>query len=303
MNADLTVIILTHDEEVNLPHAFRSLAPLEARIVVVDSWSADGTAEIARGMGCEVVEHAFSTQAEQLNWALDHVQIDTPWIMRIDADERLTTDLAEELLQVVGLAPEDVTGFEVKRRVYFWGRWIRHGGHYPTWLLRVWRRGTARSELRWMDEHMVSSKGTIEKLKNDIIDENHKGLAFWVSKHNRYADREVKELLRGGGGRAIKIVGQAGRKRWLKQNVYLRAPLFVRALAYWFYRYFLRLGFMDGIAGFVFHFNQGLWYRLLVDAKLYEARLAATNSVGRVVEESAGAGGEIGKGQSTTIRG
>jgi glycosyltransferase involved in cell wall biosynthesis len=266
----LSIIILTRDEEENLPSTLASVANLGATIFVVDSGSSDETVDVARRAGCTVVEHPFATQADQLNWALDSLPITTDWVMRLDADERLTPELVEELKGTLPAASSSTAGYEVKRRVYFWGRWIRHGGYYPTWLFRVWRRGAARSEPRWMDEHMVASGGRIERLANDIIDENFKGLGFFTDKHNRYADREVRDLL------AIKqfeteIKGQAARRRWMKQNLYARSPLFLRAFAYWFLRYFLQAGFLDGRPGLVFHFLQGFWYRFLVDAKLEEA--------------------------------
>ena len=191
----LSVVILTLNEEANLPLALASLRGLNAEVFVVDSGSTDRTLEIARAAGCHVVEHPFESQAHQLNWTLDTLPIGTPWVMRLDADERLTPELAQELADRLPALPDDVTGLLVKRRVYFWGRWIRHGGYYPTWLLRIWRHGRARCEQRWMDEHMVVGGGRTLRLDQDIIDENHKGLTFWTDKHNRYADREVKDLL------------------------------------------------------------------------------------------------------------
>lgn len=269
----LSVIILTKDEEQNLRVGLESLRPLGCRVFIVDSGSRDRTVDLARIFGCTVVERPWTTYGEQFAWAMDNLPFDTPWVMRLDADERLTPDLVEELRSALSRASDDVGGFQMKRRVYFWGRWIRHGGYYPTWLLRVWRRGEARIESRWMDEHMVLKRGAVASLDHDLIDENHKGLGFWVDKHNRYADREVKDLI----AMEAKIdeppvAGQAGRRRWLKQNVYANAPLFLRAFAYWLFRYVFRAGFLDGVPGLVFHFNQGLWYRLLVDAKLYEMR-------------------------------
>jgi len=269
---DLTILILTLNEEANLPYTLASLRGMGVRTIVVDSGSTDRTVEIATAAGCAVVVHPFTTQAAQVNWALDSLEIKSGWVMRLDADERVTEELAEELSSILADTPKEITAFEVKRRVYFWGRWIRYGGYYPTWLLRVWRLGTARSEQRWMDEHMVSSAGTIARLRHDIVDENHKGIAFWIDKHNRYADREVKDLLAGERSDGS-VLGQAGRRRWLKTNVYRRSPLFLRAVAYWWLRYIVLLGFLDGLPGMVFHFNQALWYRLLVDAKLYEDRL------------------------------
>lgn len=270
----LTVLILTKNEALNLPHALESLAPLGAKIVIVDSGSTDGTLDIARQHGCEVTANPFVSHAQQLNWAIDTLSITTPWIMRLDADERLTPELAREIPGALARASEHISGFELKRRVYFWGTWIRHGGYYPTWLLRIWRRGSGRLEERWMDEHVVLSGGRVARLSHDIIDENHKGLGYWVEKHNGYADREVLDLLaqrQGNEAGSGAPDGQAGRRRWLKTNVYAKTPLFLRAALYWLWRYVFRLGFLDGRAGLVFHFMQGFWYRMLIDAKLYEA--------------------------------
>lgn len=273
----LSVVILTRDEEANLPTCLESLRGLDAQVFVVDSGSTDRTRDIALQAGCVVVDHPFENYARQLNWALDNLPFSSPWVMRLDADERLTPELAQELLALLPTLPEGVGGLMLKRRVYFWGRFIRHGGYYPTWLLRLWRRGLAKSEDRWMDEHMVLSGGEIRSLKHDIIDENHKGLGFWTDKHNRYADREVLDLLalEAAAEAEDAPAGQAGVRRWVKTRVYAKSPLFLRAFLYWLYRYTLRLGFLDGAPGLVFHFLQGFWYRFLVDAKLYEARRKA----------------------------
>ena len=267
----LSFIILTLNEELNLPICLGSLRGLDAEIFVIDSGSVDRTAEIAREFGATVVQHPFENQARQINWALDNLHFSAPWIMRLDGDERLTPELRDELKSVLPAAPDTVTGFLVKRRVYFWGRWIRHGGYYPVWLLRIWRHGKGRSEDRWLDEHIFVTEGKTRRLNADIIDENHKGLTFWIDKHNGFSDREVRTLLTvSDASDARRIGGQAGRKRILKTSLYARMPLILRAFLYWFFRYFVLLGFLDGKAGFVFHFLQGLWYRVVVDAKLYE---------------------------------
>jgi len=187
----LNVIILTHQEELNLPHALRSLKGLDCDVFVVDSGSTDRTVQIAQAFGARVVTHSFESQARQLNWALDTLPLTASWTLRLDADERLTDDLAAEIDRVLSSAATEIAGYLIKRRVYFWGRWIRFGGYYPTWLLRLWRTGMARSEEMWMDEHMIVIGGAIGRLKHDFIDENHKGLTFWIDKHNRYSDREI----------------------------------------------------------------------------------------------------------------
>jgi glycosyltransferase involved in cell wall biosynthesis len=273
----LSAIILTRNEEANLPNCLASLQTLNAEIFIVDSGSNDRTVEIAKKAGCQVFDHPFENQAKQLKWALQNLPIKTPWIVRLDADERLTPELAEELQQTLPKTPKEVTGYQVKRRVFFMGKWMRHGGYYPTWLLRVWRTGIGTCEQRWMDEHIVLSQGKIANLNHDIIDENQKGLSFWVDKHNRYADREIKDLL------TIALepddpllkkgqLSQASQRRWVKTNLYARSPLFLRAFLYFLMRYTIGLGFLDGIEGLIFHFLQGFWYRFLVDAKIYELR-------------------------------
>jgi glycosyltransferase involved in cell wall biosynthesis len=268
------VIILTHQEELNLPHALRSLNGLDCAVFVVDSGSTDQTVQIARASGAQVVTHEFESHARQLNWALDTLPLTAPWTLRLDADEHLTDDLVQEIGRVLANAPADAAGYLIKRRVYFWGRWIRFGGYYPTWLLRLWRTGKARSEDTWMDEHMIMTGGSIGRLKHDFIDENRKGLTFWIDKHNRYSDREIMAIDAPLEQGARQRVGNAVvRRRFLKRTIYGWSPLFLRAIAYGFLRYFILLGFLDGRAGFVFHFLQGFWYRLIIDAKIYERRI------------------------------
>jgi glycosyltransferase involved in cell wall biosynthesis len=270
----LNVIILTHQEELNLPHALRSLKGLDCEVFVVDSGSTDRTVEIAKAFGARVVKHSFENQARQLNWALDTLPLAASWTLRLDADERLTDDLAAEIGRVLSSDPTAIAGYLIKRRVYFWGRWIRFGGYYPTWLLRLWRTGMARSEEMWMDEHMVVTGGSIGRLQHDFIDENHKSLTFWIDKHNRYSDREVMAINASSGESTRQTVGAAvARKRFLKNYIYGRSPLFLRAIAYGFLRYFILLGFLDGRAGLVFHFLQGFWYRMIIDAKIHERRI------------------------------
>lgn len=264
----VTLIVLTKDEELNLEYCLKSSADHVEQIVVVDSGSTDGTLAIARQYGAEIYEHPFRNQAEQFNWALDNAKVSGEWVLRLDADEVMSEELWEEIEEAIAKAPTDVSGFYLKRRVYFRGRWIRHGGYYPTWLLRLFRSGRARSEERAMDEHIVLSAGRALHLQNDFKDENHKSLEWWKEKHRNYAAREAQVMLeeRRSAFRPHLGGGQPERRRWLKNNLYLRLPLFIRPFLYFFYRYFMRAGFLDGGRGLQFHFLQALWYRLLVDA-------------------------------------
>lgn len=274
---DLTVLIITKNEEANLTKCINSFRGIAKRFVVVDSFSTDSTVKIAKSLGAAVYKHPFVDHATQVNWGLKNTEITTTWVMRIDADEELTIELAEELEHKLEDLDPEITALEVKRRVYFMNRWIQHGGVYPMILLRIFRTGKAYCEETLMDEHMVLMDGKTLLLKNDLIDNNAKGLEAWITKHNWYSGREVTEYLHKreqlDRDMAIKpkIFGNnAERKRWLKYIVYYKTPLMHRAHWYFIYRYFLKLGFLDGKEGLIFHFLQGYWYRFLVDAKIHE---------------------------------
>jgi glycosyltransferase involved in cell wall biosynthesis len=273
--ADLAVVILTRDEELNLPHCLRSVEGLASQVFVVDSGSQDATVSIAREFGAQVFEHPFENQAQQFNWALDHLPIGAAWILRLDADEYLLPELRNEIETVLSSTDSDVTGFVIKRRVVFQGRWIRHGGYYPTWLLRLFRTGCGRSEDLEMDEHIVLSHGRCRRLAGDFVDHNRKGLRFWATKHTGFAEREAR-VLGGEAGksrlREPEMSRQAARRRWMKNRMYRRMPLLLRPFIYFAYRYFIRLGFLDGREGLVFHVLQGFCYRFYVDATMLELR-------------------------------
>jgi glycosyltransferase involved in cell wall biosynthesis len=268
---DLTALILTFNEDKHIARCIASVRQVASRIVVVDSGSTDATVELARAAGAEVVFHPFETQARQLNWALDSIPIATTWTMRLDADEHLTPELVDEISSRLPTVDTTASAVALKRRVVFMGRWIRHGGIYPTTLVRIWRTGDARSEDRAMDEHMLLARGAVVVFDHDIIDENLNDLTWWTSKHNTYASREAKELAgRSDQARSATPGGPARAARLAKNNLYLRLPPISRAWMYFLYRYFVRLGFLDGREGLIFHSLQGLWYRLLADAKTIE---------------------------------
>lgn len=279
-STSVTGIVLAFNEEVHIERCLRSLRRLAGRVIVVDSFSTDHTVDIARGLGAEVVQRAFKHQADQFQWALDSCDIRSDWVLRLDADEYLEDALVAEVEERLGTLPPDVSGIDFKRKFIFMGRWIRWGGYYPTVLTRLWRNGVGSIEQRWMDEHVVLSQGASTLFgKGDIVDENLHGVGAWVDKHNRYATRQmidfvnrehdffpVDERLQRGANR------QARWKRFLRNTAFGRAPLYWRSLAYFLMRYILRLGFLDGQQGFVFHALHGFWYFLLMDAKIDEAR-------------------------------
>jgi glycosyltransferase involved in cell wall biosynthesis len=275
---NLTSIILTFNEEQHLERCFNGLSDLTDEIFVIDSFSTDNTSKLAEYAGAKVYHHKWeNNHARQFNWGLANLPIKTDWVLRLDADEYLTPELIREIEAKLPNLEEDVAGVILKRRVYFMDRWIKHGGYYPTYLLRLWRHGAGQYEERWMDEHVKLEKGRSVVFDNDFIDHNLNNLSWWTEKHNNYATREAIDLLnikykflKKDGIESSLISQQDKRKRWLKEKVYINIPLFLRPFFYFIYRYFIKLGFLDGIPGLIWHFLQGFWYRFLVDAKIYQ---------------------------------
>lgn len=271
MKIPISVIILTYNEEIHIERLLKNIADWTNEIFIVDSFSTDKTLEIAKKYSVNIIQHKFENQAQQFNWALDNLEIKNDWILRLDADEYLTEELKTEIAEILPKTSVEISGFYIKRRVYFMGRWIKHGTYYPVWFLRLFRKSKARSEEREMDEHIVLLEGKAGKLKNDFVDENLKGLGDWINKHNNYSAREASAFLQTINYELqTNIGGQAGRKRWLKNNFYYKTPMFFRVCMYFCYRYFFRFGFLDGKEGLIFHFLHAFWYRFLVDAKIYE---------------------------------
>jgi len=276
----ISVIILTYNEELNLENCLKSIVDWVGEIFVIDggpfnSYSSDKTLAIAEKYGAKITKHPFENQAQQFNWALDNLDIKNDWILRLDADEYLSEELKKEIAEVLPKTPPEISGFYIKRRVYFMGRWIKHGGYYPTWFLRFWRKGCAKYEDREVDEHIVLVSGKTKFLKNDFVDENHKNLEWWIQRINNYTTREVIARKKEVGQKSSlgNFFGiQSERKRWIRKNIYYCLPLFTRAFIYFVYRYFIKFGFLDGKEGLIFHFLQGCWNQFLVDAKILEKR-------------------------------
>jgi glycosyltransferase involved in cell wall biosynthesis len=278
----LTVLILTKDEEKHISRAIQSVQSVASRIVIVDSGSTDKTVQIAKDLGAEVLVNPFRTQARQFNWALDQLPEDTEWVFRLDADEIVSPELAQSLEQTLSGQPANVAGASVARRIAFLRRPIRWGGVFPVRITRVLKYGRGRSEDRWMDEHILLEGAEI-RLDGELLDDSLQSLGWWIDKHNKYADREVVEILDFefrflGRNQHAAPKGRARLKRWIKKNVYMRLPSGLRAVAYFFYRYFVRLGFLDGKEGTAFHVLQGFWYRYLVDLKLHEVKTYMRNN-------------------------
>lgn len=279
--SDLSVIILTYNEEKHINRCIKSLQMVTNNIFVIDSFSTDNTVEICKSLGANIYQRAWINYADQFQWGLDNCPLETEWVMRMDADEYIETDLAKELATKLSMFSHNVTGLYIRRKYFFIGKWIKNGNVYPLNLLRVWRRGKGRIENRWMDEHIVLENGKTQQLLGHVVDNNLNNTRWWIEKHNSYADREMIEILdqqycffsKDNKLTSNKNYSQAKLKRKIKDSVYNRLPIFIRPTLYFLYRYFFRLGFLDGIRGFAFHFFQGYWYRTLVDLRVLEAKI------------------------------
>lgn len=274
----LVAIILTFNEERHLERCISSLKGVATEIVVADCFSTDRTTEIARSLNATVIQHEWVSHSNQFNWALTQIDPVIDWVIRIDADEIVSPELAGEIGHRLPAVAKNVSGIYLKRRIAFQGQLIRHGGLFPVKVLRLFRNGHGQCEKRWMDEH-IKVDGRTEEFAGELIDDNLNSLTWWTEKHNKYASLEAIDMLNLEFGfmakdsvANLKNGKQAEVKRWLKEQIYARLPLGVRAASYFCYRYFVRLGFLDGRTGLVFHGLQGLWYRFLVDAKIDEVK-------------------------------
>jgi glycosyltransferase involved in cell wall biosynthesis len=273
----LSVVILSHNSEATIGATLVSAARVSDDIHVVDSGSSDNTLEIVRAAGAKLYRHAFENYGAQRNWAIANVAIRHPWELHLDADERLSVPLIAAILKLkeTGFAGPEI-GYFIPRLMMFLGAPIRHGGMYPIWHMRLFKRGHGRCEDRRYDQHFYVD-GPTGRLPHPMIDDIRMPLSEWTARHNRWADAEAEELRLGTMGPGVIVPKLTGgtpvqQKRALRAG-YNGSPRFLRALLLFLYRYVLRLGFLDGKAGLIFFVLQTFWFRFLIDAKLYEAEL------------------------------
>jgi glycosyltransferase involved in cell wall biosynthesis len=277
LKAPVSVLVLTRNEEANIAACLDSVGWAD-EVFVVDSFSADRTVEIAERLGAKVCAHRFEGYAAQRNWALGHLPLSNDWVLMLDADERVPTPLVAEIVRAVHDPADGHAGFYLKFRHIFLGRWLKHGGLYPIWVLRLFRRQRVRFEERPLNEHAILD-GAAGYLKQPFNHDDRKPLSDWVAKHNFYAELEAREFLQEtlavgyrSSIRARFRGSQAERKRWIKLKVWNRLPLLLRPFLFFFRNYFLKLGFLDGRAGLVYHVLWSFWYPFLVSARILEGR-------------------------------
>ncbi len=270
--ADLTVIIMTYNEEKNISNCITPILPIAKRIIVVDSFSTDKTREIASSLGAEIVEKECISLSDKFMYAMNTQNIKSKWVMRLDADEYMTPQSVKELEVLCDRNEDtDVNGIVLRFVNCFLGKKLRHGGAYPFLKMVCFKPGKAKIEERQQDEHIYVTEGKTIEMKHDSIHYDYKGLTKYINKHNWYSSREVLDYINSKKESQInnQLEPKARFKRKVKYKIYYKLPMGFRAWLYYFFRYYLKLGFLDGKEGKIYAFLQAYWYRFLVDAKIY----------------------------------
>ena len=279
----VSVLIPALNEEPNLPACLESVARAD-EVFLVDSQSSDRSIEISQQYGAKVVQFHFNGRwPKKKNWSLENLPFRNEWVLIVDCDERITPELWDEIEQVI--KDNNYNGYYLNRKVFFLGKWIRYGGKYPDWNLRLFRHKLGRYEnLNTEDipntgdnevhEHVIL-KGKVGYLKEDMLHIDFRDIYHWLQRHNRYSNWEARvyyNLLTGqdqSGTIGANLFGNAvQRKRFLKR-IWVRLPL--KPLLRFVLFYFIRLGFLDGRAGYIYGrlLSQ---YEYQIGVKLYELR-------------------------------
>ncbi len=279
----ISAVVLCHNESPNIRHCLESVKGW-AHTFVVDSGSTDDTLEICREYTNNVVHHSYDNHAAQWNWALDNLPIATEWILALDADFVVTPALRAQIERELPSIKAGVDGVYVKHDYVFGGGLIRFGGTKQFWL-RMIRRGAARPDLSDLVDFRFNVTGTTTQFKSAVIEYNRHDddITVWTRKQDKFSLRlAVEEELRRRGLVAWEgkpeLLGNPDQRFMRLRDLWQRMPLFLRPCVYFFYRYVLMLGFLDGRAGFLYAALQGFWLRLMVDWKIWSIREASLSN-------------------------
>ena len=282
MSLSISTIILTYNEEKHIQRCIENAQQFSEHIYLVDSYSTDNTVAIAKSLGAVVYQNTWENNyAKQFNWGLAHLPISTEWVFRLDADEYVTEPLLAEIQQEFPKINDTVSGIVFERKMYFLDTLMTRGMLQMN-MLRLFKFGHGFCEERWMDEHIVLTKGESKNFEGYFVDHNLNPLGWWIQKHNNYSIREAVDLLNLEYNFIAPSTEEAlqyelsldAQSKRNKKKKYASMPLFWRSFIYFVYRYLFKLGFLQGKEGFLWHFLQGWWYRTLVDAKIFEIEKA-----------------------------
>ena len=279
-SANVDVLIIACNESINLPHTLPTVTPWAHKVFVIESGSTDNTAEVATSHGADVIQHEWEGYARQRNWALKNLPWESDWILVLDADEAIEKDLQREIISIATKPTKEISesGFWIDRYFIFLGKRIRHCGYSPSWNLRLFKTGHGLYEERDVHEHLIL-KGHAGKLKGKIRHDDRRGIESYMSKHNKYAVLEAKEILKTKNGNkehiaSDKIGGPMKLRRRLKETIYPLVP--ARWLFRFLYMYIWRLGILDGLTGLRFCLFISA-YELLIELNIKEMTLSNSN--------------------------
>lgn len=273
----ISVIVLTYNEEQNIDKCLKSISGYVDEVIIVDSFSTDNTLMIIKKYTDKIYQNKYEGHPQQWKWTLDNIPVENNWIFAIDADFIISEELWKELGDRLDESNEKVAGFYIKHKEVFKGRAILHGGVYPSYWLRIFKKNKVRvDENELVDVHFYVN-GKTEKLKFDVVEQNSKddSIFFWIAKQNKFARKHAIEEIRRKTDKVDqpvnpKIFGTPDQRKLFLKNIWYRLPLYIRPFIYFFYRYILKLGILDGKEGFIYHFTQGFLYRMLVDINIDE---------------------------------
>lgn len=278
MNSEFSFIILTFNEELHLPRLLKSIHQLNAPLFILDSGSTDQTVKIAKDFGATVKFNAFENHPKQWDFALKNFEVETPWIIGLDADQMVTPELFDQLATFKDENYRDINGIYFNRKNFFKGKWIKYGGYYPKYLLKMFRKDIGFSDTNEkMDHRFIVSGATLTWKKGHLLEENLKEneISFWIAKHNRYSDLVAEEEIERMLALRTQTIkpnpfGDPNQRMAFLKKLWWKLPRFVRPFIYFGYRMIFQLGVFDGKTGILFHFLQGFWFRLIVDVKIEE---------------------------------
>ena len=273
--ADVTVIIMTNNEERHIERCLLSIKDFIKKIVIIDSFSTDNTLNIIKKYNVEVLQHEWISYSSQLNWGIENANVKTEWIFRLDPDEIASKILAKKICSYLNNLSSKTSGVSIVRRLVFLEKEINFGGDFPQKGVRIWRNRRGKCDNTWSDEHIIVD-GNIEHINLDIVDNNLNNISWWTAKHNKFATRETIEFFlqreRKEKNKDLKLAKREKLKKNLKFKIYYNLPIGLRPFLFFIYKYIFRLGFLNGWQGLAWCFLQGFWYRFLVDLKIMELK-------------------------------
>ncbi|MCC8425744.1 glycosyltransferase family 2 protein [Mucilaginibacter sp. UR6-11] len=278
MSPPYSFIVLTYNEELHLPRFLKSIADLNAPVFIIDSGSTDATVKIGEEFGAQILYNRFENHPTQWDFALKNCPVQTPWVICLDADQMVTPELRQRLINFKTDDFSDINGIYFNRKNFFKGRWIKHGGYYPFYLLKMFKYGVGYSDItELMDHRFVVPGKTVIWKDGYLLEENLKenNISFWIEKHNRYSDLVARQEVERRQSSITQLERPAfwgspnERKAWFKK-IWWKLPRYVRPMLYFTQRMIFQLGILDGRTGIIFHFMQGFWFRLVVDIKIDE---------------------------------